>query len=217
MRLPKEEITRKLLHLFALVMPAGIFYLPKLSLSWMVPSALLGVVLVGSVIIEKLRLKHPAVQKMFYKVAGSMLRKEEVTKTTGSTWIIGAALICSILFRDQPAIAGMVLTLFILGDAVAALVGMSMGRIKIGKKSLEGSLACFTLCMLLFYFAFPHVPMLLDAYNGHILLIPALATSMAITVFELVPLKVSRSLTINDNLAVPVIAGMVFRLAVQLG
>lgn len=217
MRLPKEEIARKLLHLFALVMPAGIFYLPKLSFSWMVPSALLGALLAGSVIIEKLRLKHPVVQKMFYKVVGSMLRKEEITKITGSTWVIGAALICSILFRDQPAIAGMVLTLFILGDAVAALVGMSMGRIKIGKKSLEGSLSCFTLCMLFFYFVFPHVPMLLDAYKGNVSLVTALATSMAITVFELVPLKISPSLTINDNLAVPVIAGMVFRMVIQLG
>ena len=30
-----------------------------------------------------------------------------------------------------------------LGDAAAALVGKSMGRIRIGEKTLEGALGCF--------------------------------------------------------------------------
>ena len=32
MRLPKEEIARKLFHLTVLTMPVGIYYLPKLGL-----------------------------------------------------------------------------------------------------------------------------------------------------------------------------------------
>ena len=207
MGLRKEEITRKLLHLFALLMPLGIFYFPRWSLPSYLSIGILAFLLGGSLIIENLRFRFPAVQKLFFTFFGSMLRDEESAKTTGSTFVIGAALLCAILFRNSPHISFMVLTLFILGDGIAAIVGLSMGRIKIGKKSLEGSAACFLLCMALFYGIFPLLPGLLDQWGNRIPFIVAVITSFAITLFELIPLKVSPKLIINDNLAVPVIAG----------
>ncbi|MDR2578813.1 MAG: hypothetical protein LBC70_08435 [Chitinispirillales bacterium] len=215
MALRKEEITRKLLHLFALLMPAGIFYLPHpkfeelagFGIPYAVPVGILAFLFFGSVIVEQLRFKVPAVQKIFYKCFGHMLRQEEKAKVTGSTFVIGAALICSIVFVNRPHISFMVLTLFILGDAIAAIVGLSVGRIKIGKKSLEGSAACFALCMILFYAAFPFMPWILDTWNGKVNLLIAVAASLSITIFELIPLKITPKLVINDNLAVPVITG----------
>lgn len=210
MGLKREEIARKLLHLFALVMPIGIFYIPKLNFSWYIPAIILAVVFLGSIIIEMLRFKHPVVQKMFYKLFGTMLREEESIKTTGSTYVVGAALLCSLIFYKQPHISFIVLTLFILGDAIAAIVGLSIGRTKIvGKKSLEGSVACFLLCVVLFIALFPFVPGLLDVWNGKIPFALIVITSLAITVFELIPLKITPKIVINDNLAVPVITGFV--------
>lgn len=211
MRLPKEEIARKLLHLFALLMPAGIYYIPLFTGIWYIPTVILGILLVGSIIIEHLRQKHSEVQKVFYKCAGSMLRKEEQHMVTGSTWVIGSAFLCSILFRNSAWVSCMVLSMFILGDAVAALVGMSIGRIKIGKKSLEGSFACFLLCMIMFYGVFPFIPGVLASSDGSIPFVAAIITSVGITVFELVPLRISAKFTINDNLAVPVIAGYILK------
>ena len=211
MRLPREEIFRKLLHLFALAMPAGIYYVPQWGAAWYVPTIILAVVLAGSIIVEKLRRINPAIQEIFYTIVGSMLRKEEKQRTTGSTWVIGAGFICSIIFRNDTWIAFIVLMLFVLGDAVAALVGMSVGRIKIGKKSLEGSAACFCLCMLFFYVVFPFIPGLIPLPGGRLPIAVTLATSLAITIFELVPLRITPKLIINDNLAVPVIAGLVLR------
>ncbi|MDR0307164.1 MAG: hypothetical protein LBI42_10050 [Chitinispirillales bacterium] len=211
MALRKEEITRKLLHLFALLMPLGIFYLPhekfQITISHWIPVGILGGLLFGSVVVESLRFRVPAVQKYFIKFFGHMLRQEESTKTTGSTYVIGAALICSILFINNKHISFMVLSLFILGDAVAAIVGLSIGRIKIGKKSLEGSAACFLLCMTLFYAVFPYMPFVLDPWGGSVPLLIAAVSSLSITVFELIPLKITPKVTINDNLAVPVITG----------
>lgn len=208
MGLTKQEINRKLLHLFALSIPAGIFYLPKVSaIPWIVPSSALAAILAVSIVIEYLRFRVPAVQKLFFNWFGSMLRKEEEKRTTGSTYIIGAGLLCSVFFRNEPHIAFIVLTLFILGDATAALVGIGIGRIKIGKKSLEGSLACFALCLALFFFVFPYTPLLLEPWNGTIPLGIVMSVSLVITLLELIPLKIYKNIQLNDNLAVPVLAG----------
>ncbi|MDR0330252.1 MAG: hypothetical protein LBH93_00890 [Chitinispirillales bacterium] len=207
MALRKEEITRKLLHLFALLMPAGIFYLPRYGVPDAVPIGILAFLVAGSIAVEWLRFRVPAVQKAFYFLFKHLLRKEESSTVTGSTYVMGAALICSLLFINHKHISLMVLTLFILGDAVAAIVGLSVGRIKIGKKSLEGSAACFAMCMALFYALFPRLPWALDAWGGKVPLAIALVSSLSITVFELIPLRITPKLTINDNLAVPVITG----------
>ncbi len=207
MPIKPQELNRKLLHLLALLMPLGIFYIPKLTgISDWTPAVILFFLTLGSITMETLRFRYPAFQKVFFSCFGYMLRKEEDKITTGSTYIIASALICSILFRKMPHISFMVLTLFILGDAAAALIGQSIGRIKIGKKSLEGSLACFIMCLVLF-FIFPELPLLLDVWNGMIPLPLIFITSFAITFFELFPIKITRKITINDNLIVPVIAG----------
>ena len=209
MQLLKQEINRKLLHLFALLMPVGIFYVPKIpGASHFVPAIILAFLLFGSVLIETLRFRYTTIQKIYFSCFGSMLRKEEEKITTGSTYIIGAAFICSILFRNAPHISFMSLSLFILGDAVAALIGQSLGRIKIGKKSLEGSLACFFLCLAMFSL-FPQIPFLLDDWKGSVPIPLILIISFSITFLELVPIKITKKFTINDNLAVPVIAGII--------
>jgi dolichol kinase len=213
MRLQKQEINRKVLHLIALCMPAIIFYLPRISgVSWVGPAVILALLLVGIIVMEAARFRFPAVQKIFQICFKHFLRKKEKTRTTGSTHIIAAAFICSVIFYKDPHIAFMTLTLFILGDGIAAIVGLSIGRIKIGEKTLEGSLACFLLCLILFFFVFPRVPFLLDAWGGFVPAPLIVITSFCITILELIPMKVTKKITINDNLAVPVLAGIIMKL-----
>jgi dolichol kinase len=210
MPLSKQEINRKLFHLFALILPAGIFYLPKIrGSSGLTVIVILTLLLLGILFIEILRFHSPKTQEMFQTCFVSMLRREESKTLTGSSYYIASALICAILFRDAPHISFMVLTLFILGDAIAALVGQSMGKIRIGQKSLEGSLACFILCLILCVAVFPHVPLLLDSWDGAVPLPLVFITAFAITLFELIPIRLTRHLTLNDNLSVPVIAGLI--------
>lgn len=218
MPLTKEEINRKLLHILSgCCIPAGILYLPKIpGAADYLPMLILGVLLVLSITVEVIRFKVPAIQKLFYSMVGSMLRTEENKKLTGSTWIFASSFICTILFYRHPHISFMVLNLFILGDAVAAIVGLSMGRIKIGKKSLEGSLACFLLCLILFFAVYPHVPLLLDQWNGSIPIPLIFISSLCITLFELMPWRITKNLVINDNLTVPVVTGIIMLLLYPL-
>jgi dolichol kinase len=127
---------------------------------------------------------------------------------TGATYICASSLICAVVFRNQPHIAAIVLGAFIWGDAIAALVGQSIGKIKIGKKSMEGSIACFALCMAMFLLLFPAAPGLLDAWGKTVPLPLAIIASFCITIMELFPLRLG-SFTINDNLTVPVVTGAV--------
>lgn len=211
MALTSEEINRKLLHILSgCAIPAGILYIPLIpGASKYLPMGILGTLLLGSILIEVIRFRMPAVQKTFYTFVGSMLRSEEDKKVTGATYIFASAFICTILFREHPHISFIVLNLFILGDAVAAIVGLSIGKIRIGKKSVEGSLACFILCLLFFYFVFPHVPLLLDTWHGSTPFLLSLSVSLSITIFELIPIRIGKWISINDNLSVPIITGLI--------
>jgi dolichol kinase len=217
MALKKEEIQRKILHfIFGTLIPAGIFYIPFYAESasfkalppWTLPPIILMFFLVFFVVIETLRFRIPAVQNLFNRFCGSMLRKEESKKATGATYIVASSLLCSLIFKDHPQVSAMVISSFIWGDAVAALVGQSIGRTKIGGKSLEGSVACLVLCLAFFLGVFPFVPFLLDAWNGKIPFMLTIIASLCITLMELFPIKIGK-FEVNDNLSVPIITGII--------
>jgi dolichol kinase len=216
MALGREEINRKLLHVLSgSMIPAGIFYLPKLpGVSVWFPAILLCAATVALLGIEMLRFRVPAVQRLFYSVAGKALRQHEQTRLTGATYIFAAGAICAIVFINQPHVAFVVLCLFILGDAAAALVGQAIGRIRINGKTIEGTLGCLVMCLVLSLAVFPFVPGLLDSWGGRMPLGMAVMLSVATAVQELFPIRLSRTFVINDNLSVPLVTGL---LAVWIG
>lgn len=211
MALTKEEINRKLLHIFSgTLIPAGIFYIPMMEgYSALTPVVALLFLTLGSILFEYLRFNNAAVQKLFTSLGSGVLRSSEKNTMTGATYIFASAFICSVIFYQDPHISFIALSLFILGDAAAAIVGISIGRIKIGKKSLEGSAACFVLGLFLFFVVYPNVPMLLDRWNGSVPLPLIVIASFANTIFELFPIRFGKKFAINDNLSVPLITGMV--------
>lgn len=220
MALSKEEINRKLLHVFSgSAIPAGIFYIPKyIEYKFaeaspipanIYPIIILSVLMFFFILVELARFRLPWLQAIFFKYCGSMLREKEKGKLTGATYIIASSLICSILFINQPHISAMVLSTFIWGDAAAALVGLSIGKIKIGTKSLEGSIGCFILCLSTFLFLFPIVPGLLETWNYKIPAFLGIIAAFSITIMELFPITLPGKFEINDNLTVPVITGYI--------
>jgi hypothetical protein len=97
-------------------MPIGIFYAPALHFPVFVVPGVLAFLFFGSILVEFLRFRNPFVQNLFLKMFGSMLRKEEDFKITGSTWIIGAGIFyVPCYFPTQTYISFIVLTLFVLG------------------------------------------------------------------------------------------------------
>jgi dolichol kinase len=223
MALRKEEINRKALHaLSGTIIPALVLYLPLFGprFSWLpawltprlYPAVLTGLTAALLTAIEIVRVRSAFMQRVFYSVSGGAMRPEEAKKMTGATYIFYAALACSIVFVDNPSISFMALSAFIWGDAAAALVGQSIGKTRIGSKTLEGSLGCFFLCLALFFLVFPALPHVLSPWRGAMPPFMGLLASMCITVLELFPITIGKNFIINDNLTVPLITGIMMLL-----
>jgi dolichol kinase len=204
--LTKEEVNRKLLHGVAVVLPVGIFYIPMLTdqtrflVMWLV-----FLLFLVSLLIDGLRLKKKRVNIIFSHYLGSMMRSAESNQLTGATYVVAGSLICSglsLISESFAASAFIGLTLFILGDAAAAIVGKGIGRVKIGDKTLEGALGCFIFCFLLSYFVFPIVPQFLNCWGAALTLQASVMVSASVALLELFPIRCG-NLTVNDNLYVP--------------
>jgi len=138
-----KEIYRKLIHVSSLVIPLGYRFLlhedRKVMFLVLLPLTL------GMLLVEVLRLEHKSIKRIFYKIFGIMLRRHEVSNFTGATYLMVSAVVC-IAFFPGDNIAFLALSSLAVGDTLAAIVGMTLGkrRYRHGGKSLEGSLGCFT-------------------------------------------------------------------------
>ncbi len=193
----KRELMRKSLHVLALVLPVTMLLLGK------TPSILIfgGLALLG-VVLDVLRAGKAPLNHWIVTFFGSLMRPREKEQTqgriviNGATWAMLSAFILVLVFPVQ--VAAFAFTIFMLGDAVAALAGRRLGRIRLGKssKTLEGSLA-FLVTGLLTSLIFPGI------YFWH-----GAVASLAACIAEALPLP------LDDNLRVPLVAAAIM-LAVQ--
>jgi len=186
-----NEFKRKATHLVALVIPIGYFLLPKL-LSLLI----LTLFALGSIVIDIIRLKRLPLHGFLNRLIGPVLREHEGSDFTGSSYILTASVLCILLFDKNVAVAA--ISFIILGDIAAALVGRRYGRIKIKRKSLEGSLACLVMCLLV-AIIIPGFPLWIGVVGAFI------ATIVEGITFP-----------INDNFSVPLISGLVMHVLIRI-
>ncbi len=130
------------------------------------------------------------ISTFFAQYFDSMLRDHELSgKLTGATWVMIGAVLTIFLFPKPIAITALVF--MSLGDTVAGLIGKQFGRIKIGLKSLEGTLSGLAVCVL-FVWLMPLVPLQVGVMGA--------VTAMAV---ELLPIP------IDDNLSIPLSSGTI--------
>ena len=181
-----REISRKAIHIFNIIIPLFHIYILKDKIDMII---FLSAMLIFCFFIEIFRSESSFISKFFEKYLFFMMRSfEKQGSLTGSTWVFVGALI-TIILVPQPF---SLLALFFLafGDTLAALVGMKFPFIKIGNKTLSGSLACFIMCIF--------VGLIL---NFEISLEIILIGAFTATIVELISIK------INDNISIPVLSG----------
>ena len=181
-----REISRKAIHIFNIIIPFFHIYIFKNKIDMIM---FLSAMVIFCFFIEIFRSQNSFILKFFEKYLFFMMRSfEKQGSLTGSTWVFLGSLI-TIILVPQPF---SLLALFYLafGDTLAALVGMKFPFIKIGNKTLSGSLACFITCLfigLIFDFEISSEIILIGAFTA--------------TIAELISIK------INDNISIPVLSG----------
>ena len=181
-----REISRKVIHIFNIIIPLFHIYIFKDKIDMII---FLSAMVIFCFFIEIFRYQNSFISKIFIRYLSIMMRNfEKQGSLTGATWVFVGALI-TIVIIPRPFC---ILALFFLafGDTLAALIGMKFPFIKIGSKTLSGSLACFTICLF--------IGLILDfKISLEIILIGAFAATIA----ELASMK------INDNLLIPLLSG----------
>ncbi len=138
----RAELARKLIHLFALIIPLGMVMLPH---SWAATLLAAGAALgVGG---DVLRVRSAWFASLIYRIFGSLMRADEKPPLgtrpvlNGATWVLLSALLLILLFT--PFVAAVSFAIFMIADAAAALVGRRYGtrRWPWGDRTLTGSSA----------------------------------------------------------------------------
>jgi len=145
----RDEIVRKLIHLFSLSIPIIYYFIPQKD-----AIIILSVLTFLALIIDLSRHFYPSVANIFYTIFGFLLRQHEVDikkkNLNGATYVLISALICVIIFPKIFFVTAF--TILIISDSLAALIGRKFGRHKLFAKSLEGTLAFFVSASIVILF-----------------------------------------------------------------
>ena len=186
-QLEVSEFSRKIFHLLNMVIPLIHVYFIEDRMEMLI---FLSLMLIFCFFIEVLRTQYFILHKFFKKYLHFMMRdSEKEGEITGATWVFAGSLITIILIPKPFCIVA--LFFLAVGDTFAALVGMNYPFLKIGRKTLSGSIACFITCCiigLLFSFSLNTSTIMFGAFIA--------------TLTELSSMK------INDNLSIPIFSGL---------
>ena len=159
-------------------------------------------------LIDFMRLRITSMKGIFIVLFGSLLRRKEFSSLTGGSYLMLASMTCMLIFGLGPA--GRVSGVFIaaisflaLGDTAAAIVGLSIGRVKIFRKTLEGTLAGLLVCLGVAWI---------------VSILPGLDFPIGIGILGAVSASVVEALPIevNDNVVIPLLSGTVMMVALQI-
>ncbi len=193
----KKEVYRKAIHLSSLWIPALIYFTqPAFSIF------LFSLLFCGDALLEYGNYKkYPWARQTFGKLFFKTLRDKECRRkffqVSGSLYVLLAAIVCTLFFSKPIAIIS--LTVMLVSDTMAALVGKAFGtRMLYKHKSLEGTVAFF-MSALLINMLFE--PLFQFTYAGVI-------ACMAATLAELYEDKID----LDDNLSIPLFVGIILTL-----
>ena len=141
---------------------------------------------------EVTRLNVPHINRWFLAHFGSILREEEASRVTTSSYVLISALVAYLAFSREIAVLSV--CFLAVGDVAAGIIGLHLGRTRLFGKALEGDVACFVSCLAAGFVL---------CYAGlEVGLVAVLAGSLAATVGQAI-----RS-PVDDNLTLPLFAGV---------
>lgn len=161
------------------------------------PVALQMITLFGSAVIifDLVRQHNKGIGEFAIRFFGPVMRKSEINRLTGSSYLMLGVFIIVALFPTEVV----KLSLFFLAtaDPIASYFGVRFGRDRLlGNKSLQGTVAAFTVCVLVSFFYYLSEGLMTDR-----LLMVSVLSGLAGAFSELVPIG-----PLDDNLILPVMS-----------
>lgn len=182
-----KHIGRKIYHLAGGIGLLSIYFVLNRDLALLFYAGFFLLVLT----LDLIRLNVPSINRVILTKFSSFIRANEEHRLTGTgPYVLGIGLS---LFLYRVDIAAAAVCFLAFGDVAATTIGERYGRTKIGKKSLEGSLA-FAVAAVAAGLLLPLVG--ITVVPGVILFGAIVAAGV-----ELLPLPV------NDNLVIPLVSG----------
>jgi dolichol kinase len=178
------EVGRKAIHLFALVIPLGLLTIPRAP-----ALVFLGVSLAVSIAVDLIRRRSGAVARVLNATVGKVLRPHEDGHFSGATYILAAGFLCPLLYSVPIAAASLIF--IIMGDTAAVFLGRFLGHVRMGRKSLEGSLGFFVFALL------------------GVAWMTQLPISVRVTGAAVAAIVEALPVPVDDNLSVPLVSGAV--------
>lgn len=182
-----SEFRRKIFHEIGLLIPlCYTFYDKKDAIFGM------SIIVLIFVFMEFLRLRYNFGNEFIPKVVGKTVRDYEKVDLSAATYFIISSFFTILLYDKFVAMAA--ISYNSIGDFFSAIIGRRFGKTKYmgGKKSIEGSIACFVSCFIVGFLIF----------NPLVAVIGALAATFAEGFL----------IEVNDNLSIPIISGFVLTL-----
>ena len=148
----KNEVLRKLIHLFDSIIPLSLFYLSRETLI-----TILAPITIIFIFLDIARHHIKFLGKLyltFFSIVTRDIEKRQ-NNVTGASYYLFGCLIVVYFFEDIKLIMASLLIMSI-SDSVAALIGVKYGKTKIyGNKSLEGSFSFFLSTLIILYIFIP--------------------------------------------------------------
>ena len=183
----KSELARKAIHLSNAIIPLSYHYFFSDKIDMII---VLASFLIFCFFIEVYRKNNHVLSRIFSNWFEFMMRdKEKKGELTGATWVFVGALFTILLVPDPFNIISLLFLSF--GDTFAAIIGTRFPYIKLGRKTLSGSIAGFTACLT--------IGLAIDIPIAYEIII--IGAFMAMFV-EILPLPV------NDNVSIPIFSGL---------
>jgi dolichol kinase len=183
------QIPRRMFHMG---MGVGIALVYQIFLTHERAIYILGTCACVVYIVEQVRTSYPEYMERFEGIFKHIFRAEEQLKeSAGVPYIM--ALLLTILSFPKPIALVAILTLAV-ADPLSAIIGIKYGKHKwVRGKSVEGSSAFFISALIISTAVLTHFT---EAYWGWVFLL-TFTSSLIISAFELIPLR------IDDNLTIP--------------
>lgn len=206
-----KEIERKTFHVAGVLVPLAYQVLTtSFGVSTSACTVLAVSIAIFSWAFEIARLSSPAFgAAVLASPMGRIMREKERARLTGTPFFATGCALAVALFAKEVAITAMLH--LILGDMVAALIGVSFGGetcvVKLGRggnKSVEGSLAMFAVCTVITASIFANV---------HLCEYIAVVSALVATLTEL--WSEDHLFGLNDNITIPLFSSLALTWALQ--